>query len=122
MRGQLWTDLLQAGATRDGQDAIPVPSPPVDIATFLAFPSPEKLLRLGPKCSGLIAQQTDTSDVEKAATTLLRISLVFKDEAPVKTAVHETTDALMRTAFTSSLDEKSTSLPHFSWMHSLQAS
>ncbi|NXA30486.1 RAGP1 protein, partial [Ibidorhyncha struthersii] len=85
----------------DSQDSAPVPSPPVDIATFLAFPSPEKLLRLGPKCSVLIAQQTDTSDVEKVVTTLLRISSVFKDEAPVKTAVHETTDALMRKAFTS---------------------
>lgn len=39
------------------QDSTPVPSPPVDVATFLAFPSPEKLLRLGPKCSVLIAQQ-----------------------------------------------------------------
>ncbi|NXN65336.1 RAGP1 protein, partial [Himantopus himantopus] len=85
----------------DSQDSTPVPSPPVDIATFLAFPSPEKLLRLGPKCSVLIAQQTDTSDVEKVVTTLLRISSVFKDDAPVKTAVHETTDALMRKAFTS---------------------
>ncbi|NWS68251.1 RAGP1 protein, partial [Crotophaga sulcirostris] len=83
------------------QDSTPVPSPPVDVATFLAFPSPEKLLRLGPKCSALIAQQTDTADVEKVVTTLLRISSVFKDEAPVKTAVHETTDALMRKAFTS---------------------
>lgn len=85
----------------DSQDSTPVPSPPVDVATFLAFPSPEKLLRLGPKCSVLIAQQTDTSDVEKVVTTLLRISSVFKDDAPVKTAVHETTDALMRKAFTS---------------------
>ncbi|NXG80793.1 RAGP1 protein, partial [Baryphthengus martii] len=83
------------------QDSTPVPSPPVDIDTFLAFPSPEKLLRLGPKCSVLIAQQTDVSDVEKVVTTLLRISSVFKDEAPVKTTVHETTDALMKKAFTS---------------------
>ncbi|NXI52863.1 RAGP1 protein, partial [Chloroceryle aenea] len=83
------------------QDSTPVPSPPVDVDTFLAFPSPEKLLRLGPKCSVLIAQQVDVSDVEKVVTTLLRISSVFKDEAPVKTAVHETTDALMRKAFTS---------------------
>ncbi|XP_038009684.1 ran GTPase-activating protein 1 [Motacilla alba alba] len=85
----------------DSQASTPVPSPPVDVATFLAFPSPEKLLRLGPKCSVLIAQQTDTSDVEKVVATLLRISSVFKDEAPVKTAVHETTDALMKKAFSS---------------------
>ncbi|KAF4798311.1 Ran GTPase-activating protein 1 [Turdus rufiventris] len=83
----------------DSQASTPVPSPPVDVATFLAFPSPEKLLRLGPKCSVLIAQQTDTSDVEKVVATLLRISSVFKDETPVKTAVHETTDALMKKAF-----------------------
>lgn len=31
--------------------------PPADVSTFLAFPSPEKLLRLGPKSSVLIAQQ-----------------------------------------------------------------
>lgn len=31
--------------------------PPADVSTFLAFPSPEKLLRLGPKSSALIAQQ-----------------------------------------------------------------
>ncbi|NWW20551.1 RAGP1 protein, partial [Falcunculus frontatus] len=85
----------------DSQASTPVPSPPVDVATFLAFPSPEKLLRLGPKCSVLIAQQTDTSDVEEVVTALLRISSVFKDEAPVKTAVHETTDALMKKAFSS---------------------
>ncbi|NXO18353.1 RAGP1 protein, partial [Oriolus oriolus] len=85
----------------DSQASTPVPSPPVDVATFLAFPSPEKLLRLGPKCSVLIAQQVDTSDVEKVVATLLRISSVFKDEAPVKTAVHETTDALMKKAFSS---------------------
>ncbi|NXK51076.1 RAGP1 protein, partial [Chauna torquata] len=100
-RGQGEQDSLTPKKIIDSQDSTPVPSPPVDVATFLAFPSPEKLLRLGPKCSVLIAQQTDTSDVEKVVTALLRISSVFKDEAPVKTAVHETTDALMRKAFTS---------------------
>ncbi|NXS49647.1 RAGP1 protein, partial [Balaeniceps rex] len=100
-RGQGEQESLTPKKILDSQDSTPVPSPPVDVATFLAFPSPEKLLRLGPKCSVLIAQQTDTSDVEKVVTTLLRISSVFKDEAPVKTAVHETTDALMRKAFTS---------------------
>uniref|UniRef100_A0A8B9Z1I2 Ran GTPase-activating protein 1 n=1 Tax=Buteo japonicus TaxID=224669 RepID=A0A8B9Z1I2_9AVES len=100
-RGQGEQESLTPKKIIDSQDSTPVPSPPVDVATFLAFPSPEKLLRLGPKCSVLIAQQTDTSDVEKVVTALLRISSVFKDEAPVKTAVHETTDALMRKAFTS---------------------
>ncbi|KFV47580.1 Ran GTPase-activating protein 1, partial [Tyto alba] len=100
-RGQGEQESLTPKKIIDSQDSTPVPSPPVDVATFLAFPSPEKLLRLGPKCSVLIAQQVDTCDVEKVVTTLLRISSVFKDEVPVKTAVHETTDALMRKAFTS---------------------
>ncbi|XP_066489794.1 ran GTPase-activating protein 1 isoform X2 [Tiliqua scincoides] len=75
--------------------------PPVDVGMFLAFPSPEKLLRLGPKCPTLIAEQTDTSDTEKVVTVVLKISSVFKDEMTVKTAVHETIDALMREAFSS---------------------
>ncbi|NXP82242.1 RAGP1 protein, partial [Ramphastos sulfuratus] len=100
-RGKGEQELLTRPNIIDSQSSTPVPSPPVDVATFLAFPSPEKLLRLGPRCSVLIAQETDTSDVEKVVTTLLRISSVFKDEAPVKTAVHETTDALMRKAFSS---------------------
>uniref|UniRef100_A0A670Y0K3 Ran GTPase-activating protein 1 n=1 Tax=Pseudonaja textilis TaxID=8673 RepID=A0A670Y0K3_PSETE len=85
------------------QDSTPLssPLPPVDVGTFLAFPSPEKLLRLGPKCSALIMQQTDTSDTEKVVTVFLKISSVFKDETVVKTAVCETTDALMREAFSS---------------------
>ncbi|XP_027535944.1 ran GTPase-activating protein 1 [Neopelma chrysocephalum] len=100
-RGEEEQESLTPKKIIDSQASTPVPSPPVDVATFLAFPSPEKLLRLGPKCSVLIAQQTDTSDVEKVVATLLRISSVFKDEAPVKTAVHETTDALMKKAFSS---------------------
>lgn len=35
--------------------------------------------------------QTDAADTEKVATAFLKISSVFKDEAPVKTTVHETT-------------------------------
>ncbi|NWS21586.1 RAGP1 protein, partial [Pachyramphus minor] len=100
-RGEEEQESLTPKKIIDSQASTPVPPPPVDVATFLAFPSPEKLLRLGPKCSVLIAQQTDTSDVEKVVATLLRISSVFKDEAPVKTAVHETTDALMKKAFSS---------------------
>ncbi|NWI95303.1 RAGP1 protein, partial [Pitta sordida] len=100
-RGEEEQESLTPKKIIDSQASTPVPSPPVDVATFLAFPSPEKLLRLGPKCSVLIAQQVDTSDVEKVVATLLRISSVFKDEAPVKTAVHETTDALMKKAFSS---------------------
>lgn len=73
--------------------------PPADVSTFLAFPSPEKLLRLGPKSSVLIAQQTDTSDPEKVVSAFLKVSSVFKDEAAVRTAVQDAVDALMKKAF-----------------------
>ncbi|XP_060269566.1 ran GTPase-activating protein 1 isoform X2 [Ovis aries] len=76
--------------------------PPADVSTFLAFPSPEKLLRLGPKSSVLIAQQTDTSDPEKVVSAFLKVSSVFKDEASVRTAVQDAVDALMKKAFSSS--------------------
>ncbi|KAM6162018.1 ran GTPase-activating protein 1 [Erethizon dorsatum] len=86
-----------------GEPAPPLSSPPpADISTFLAFPSPEKLLRLGPKSSVLIAQQTDTSDPEKVVSAFLKVSSVFKDEATVRTAVQDAVDALMRKAFDSS--------------------
>lgn len=86
------------------QERAPVLStpPPADFSTFLAFPSPEKLLRLGPKSSVLIAQQTDTSDPEKVVTTFLKVSSVFRDEATVRTAVQDVVDALMKKAFGSS--------------------
>lgn len=76
--------------------------PPADVSTFLAFPSPEKLLRLGPKSSMLIAQQTDTSDPEKVAAAFLKVSSVFKDEAAVRTAVQDAVDALMKKALSCS--------------------
>ncbi|XP_016060810.1 PREDICTED: ran GTPase-activating protein 1 [Miniopterus natalensis] len=75
--------------------------PPADVSTFLAFPSPEKLLRLGSKSSVLIAQQTDTSDPEKVVSAFLKVSSVFKDEAAVRTAVQDAVDALMKKAFSS---------------------
>ncbi|XP_072512354.1 ran GTPase-activating protein 1 [Notamacropus eugenii] len=84
--------------TRVGEPASVLCSPS-DISTFLAFPSPEKLLRLGPKSSLLIAQQTDTSDPEKVVSAFLKVSSVFKDELAVKTAVQEAVDALMKKAF-----------------------
>ncbi|MXQ92417.1 hypothetical protein E5288_WYG001005 [Bos mutus] len=86
------------------QEPAPVLSspPPADVSTFLAFPSPEKLLRLGPKSSMLIAQQTDTSDPEKVVSAFLKVSSVFKDEASVRTAVQDAVDALMKKAFSSS--------------------
>ncbi|XP_053111247.1 ran GTPase-activating protein 1 isoform X2 [Hemicordylus capensis] len=103
-RGQGEQESLTPKKILETHDSTPVSSPalpPVDVGTFLAFPSPEKLLRLGPKCSTLIAQQTDTSDTEKVVMVFLKISSVFKDETTVKAAVHEITDALMREAFSS---------------------
>lgn len=86
-----------------GEPAPVLSSPsPADVSTFLAFPSPEKLLRLGPKSSVLIAQQTDTSDPEKVVSAFLKVSSVFKDEATVSTAVQDAVDALMKKAFSSS--------------------
>lgn len=76
--------------------------PPTDLSTFLSFPSPEKLLRLGPKVSVLIVQQTDTSDPEKVVSAFLKVASVFRDEASVKTAVLDAIDALMNKAFSSS--------------------
>ncbi|XP_031206018.1 ran GTPase-activating protein 1 isoform X3 [Mastomys coucha] len=75
--------------------------PPTDLSTFLSFPSPEKLLRLGPKVTVLIAQQTDTSDPEKVVSAFLKVASVFRDEASVKTAVLDTIDALLKKAFSS---------------------
>uniref|UniRef100_A0A2K6TJ39 Ran-GTPase activating protein 1 C-terminal domain-containing protein n=1 Tax=Saimiri boliviensis boliviensis TaxID=39432 RepID=A0A2K6TJ39_SAIBB len=69
---------------------------PVQVYTFLAFPSPEKLLHLGPKSSVLLAQQIDTSNPEKVVSAFLKVSSVFKDEAT------DAIDALMKKAFSSS--------------------
>ncbi|XP_069823308.1 ran GTPase-activating protein 1 [Dendropsophus ebraccatus] len=74
------------------------PRPPVDASTFLSFPSPEKLLRMGPRRSAIIAQ-TDVSDTEKVVQAFIQISSVYRDDQEVKTAVEETVDELMKTAF-----------------------
>lgn len=73
--------------------------PPTDLSTFLSFPSPEKLLRLGPKVSVLIVQQVDTSDPEKVVSAFLKVASVFRDETSVRTAVLDAIDALMTKAF-----------------------
>nr|XP_045009012.1 ran GTPase-activating protein 1 isoform X2 [Jaculus jaculus] len=89
--------------SNNGEPAPVLSSPtPTDLSTFLSFPSPEKLLRLGPKISVLIVQQTDTSDPEKVVSALLKVASVFRDEATVKTTVLDAADALMQKAFSSS--------------------
>ncbi|KAF7648751.1 hypothetical protein LDENG_00152320 [Lucifuga dentata] len=75
------------------------PRPP-DISSFLSFPSPDKLLRLGAKRAMLIEQQVDVSDVTKTAEAFLKISSVYKEENnEVKDAVLESIDALLKKAF-----------------------
>lgn len=78
------------------------PRPPVDASTFLSFPSPEKLLRMGPRRSAIIAQ-TDVADTDKVVQAFLQISSVYRDDQEVKTAVEETVDELMKKAFSSSV-------------------
>ncbi|KAM5148512.1 ran GTPase-activating protein 1 [Mantella aurantiaca] len=78
------------------------PLPPVDASTFLSFPSPEKLLRMGNKRS-TIAAQTDVTDTEKVVQAFIQISSVYRDEQTVKTAVEETVDCLMEKAFGTSV-------------------
>uniref|UniRef100_A0A8B9KG88 Ran GTPase-activating protein 1 n=1 Tax=Astyanax mexicanus TaxID=7994 RepID=A0A8B9KG88_ASTMX len=63
------------------------PRPP-DVSSFLCFPSPDKLLRLGKERAELIQQQVDVSDVTKSVEAFLKISSVYKEEDPeVKAAV-----------------------------------
>ncbi|XP_073500414.1 ran GTPase-activating protein 1 [Phyllobates terribilis] len=86
------------------QESTPVaspPRPPVDASTFLSFPSPEKLLRMGPKRSLIIAQ-TDVTDTDKVVQAFVQLSSVYRDDQEVKTAVEETIDELMKKAFNSS--------------------
>lgn len=77
------------------------PRPP-DVSSFLSFPSPDKLLRLGAKRAMLIEQQVDVNDAVKTAEAFLKISSVYKDQdEEVKAAVLDSVDAILRKAFTS---------------------
>ncbi|KAJ8251602.1 hypothetical protein GJAV_G00223110 [Gymnothorax javanicus] len=74
-------------------------SPASDASSFLFFPSPDKLLKLGPKRTLLIEQQVDVTDAGKTAEAFLKISSVYKEDAEVKRAVLESVDAVLRKAF-----------------------
>ncbi|KAM9783749.1 ran GTPase-activating protein 1a isoform X2 [Syngnathus typhle] len=75
---------------------------PPNVSSFLSFPSPDKLLRLGSKRAALIEQQVDVSDARKTAEAFLKIASVYKeDNSEVKSAVLESVDALLRKAFSS---------------------
>uniref|UniRef100_A0A674AQP8 Ran GTPase-activating protein 1 n=1 Tax=Salmo trutta TaxID=8032 RepID=A0A674AQP8_SALTR len=56
-----------------------VPRPP-DAASFLCFPSPDKLLKLGTKRALLFEQQVDVADAGKTAEAFLKISSVYNEE------------------------------------------
>lgn len=77
------------------------PRPP-DVSSFLSFPSPDKLLKLGAKRALLIQQQVDVVDAGKTAEAFLKISSVYKEEdEEVKSAVLDSVDAVLRKAFSS---------------------
>uniref|UniRef100_A0A3Q0RQ24 Ran GTPase-activating protein 1 n=1 Tax=Amphilophus citrinellus TaxID=61819 RepID=A0A3Q0RQ24_AMPCI len=77
------------------------PRPP-DVSSFLSFPSPDKLLKLGATRALLIAQQVDVSDAAKIAEAFLKIASVYKeDNNDVKNAVLDSIDVLLKKAFTS---------------------
>lgn len=75
------------------------PRPP-DVSSFLCFPSPDKLLRLGSRRAELITQQVDAGDVGTSVEAFLKISSVYKEEDPeVKAAVLDSIDAVLRKTF-----------------------
>ncbi|XP_016091920.1 ran GTPase-activating protein 1-like isoform X2 [Sinocyclocheilus grahami] len=73
-----------------------------ELTSFLISPSAEKLISLGAKRIQLIEQQVDVSDASKVSEVFLKISSVYKDEPEVKQAIFESTDALLRKAFSNS--------------------
>ncbi|KAL0992945.1 hypothetical protein UPYG_G00101330 [Umbra pygmaea] len=77
------------------------PRPP-DASSFLCFPSPEKLLKLGTQRALFIEQLVDVADAGKTAEAFLKISSVYKEEdEEVKSAVQDSIDAVLRKAFAS---------------------
>uniref|UniRef100_A0A3B3S7S9 Ran GTPase-activating protein 1 n=1 Tax=Paramormyrops kingsleyae TaxID=1676925 RepID=A0A3B3S7S9_9TELE len=65
-------------------------SRPPDVTSFLSFPSPDKLLKLGAKRALLIEQQVDVLDAGRTVEAFLKVSSVYKDEHEVKKAVLDT--------------------------------
>uniref|UniRef100_A0A674NWE0 Ran GTPase-activating protein 1 n=1 Tax=Takifugu rubripes TaxID=31033 RepID=A0A674NWE0_TAKRU len=84
------------------QVSTPPSTRPPDVASFLSFPSPDKLLKLGDRRAMLIEEQVDVSDVTKTTEAFLKIASVYKEEnSEVKAAVLDSIDNLLRKAFTS---------------------
>uniref|UniRef100_A0A671M936 Ran GTPase activating protein 1b n=1 Tax=Sinocyclocheilus anshuiensis TaxID=1608454 RepID=A0A671M936_9TELE len=76
-----------------------------ELTSFLISPSAEKLISLGAKRIQLIEQQVDVLDASKVSEVFLKISSVYKDEPEVKQAIFESTDALLRKAFSNSYSQ-----------------
>ncbi|CAM9654644.1 unnamed protein product [Lampetra fluviatilis] len=70
-----------------------------DASAFLTFPSPEKLVSLGPQRSALLLQSEDVHNPDKVVETFLKLSSVYKPETVVQCAVFESADALLQKAF-----------------------
>ncbi|XP_030649428.1 ran GTPase-activating protein 1a [Chanos chanos] len=82
------------------QVSTPPSQRPPDVSSFLSFPSPDKLLRLGDRRAMLIQQQVDAADVGKTVEAFLKISSVYKEEdVAVRTAVLESIDAVLNKSF-----------------------
>ncbi|XP_054892082.1 ran GTPase-activating protein 1a isoform X2 [Poeciliopsis prolifica] len=85
----------------NNEQSTPLSAPrPPDVSSFLSFPSPDKLLKLGSKRALLVQQQVDVTDARKTAEAFLKITSVYKEENnDVKNAVLDTIDALLSKAF-----------------------
>ncbi|MCI4395301.1 hypothetical protein PGIGA_G00178750 [Pangasianodon gigas] len=89
----------EPSATKQISTPPSAPRPP-DVSSFLCFPSPEKLLRLGDQRVQLIQKQVDVTDVSKTVEAFLKISSVYKEEdLEVKAAVLDSVDAVLSKAF-----------------------
>ncbi|XP_043956600.1 ran GTPase-activating protein 1a isoform X1 [Gambusia affinis] len=88
-------------SSNNNKPSTPVSAPrPPDVSSFLSFPSPDKLLKLGAKRALLVQQQVDVTDARKTAEAFLKIASVYKEENDdVKNAVLDTIDALLSNAF-----------------------
>ncbi|XP_076615257.1 ran GTPase-activating protein 1b [Chaetodon auriga] len=71
------------------------PQSPPEVMSFLSCPSAEKLLQMGEMRTDL-SQQVDVSDPREAAGVFLKIASLYREEPETKTAVLETTDAVLK--------------------------
>ncbi|KAM8824062.1 ran GTPase-activating protein 1-like [Synchiropus picturatus] len=85
----------------DNKFSTPTSAPQTpDVSSFLSFPSPDKLVKLGEKRALLIEQQVDVSDATRTAEAFLKIASVYRDDSHgIKEVVLQTVDSLLRSAF-----------------------